>query len=228
MQALPDDAECDLVPAMLRRVFRHQLREHAEQNIQLRTDKLFDDLLAGGTGFDHLTHHQPGLPAEFTRAKLTNSGWTLAMRMLRRHRLIEEFLVKTLDITWDRVHEEAEHMEHAVSDYLVDRIDEFLGRPEFDPHGDPIPTAEGQMRGDIGSAVRLTDCTAGTLVRFVRVTNQQADFLRYLSESGIEIGGEAKVVENNEQAGIVTAQVADIDVALSHATADALLVAPAQ
>lgn len=158
-------------------------------------------------------------------AKLTKAGWTLAMRMIRRHRLIEQFLVKTLDLTWDRVHEEAEHMEHAVSDFLVDRIDEFLGHPEFDPHGDPIPTAEGRMRGDIASAVPLTGCATGTRFRVVRVINQEAEFLRYLSDHGIRIGTEAQVVDNNAQAGIVTTHVCGGDVPLSHATAGALLVA---
>lgn len=161
-------------------------------------------------------------------AKLSQSGRTLAMRMLRRHRLIEQFLVQTLNLTWDRVHEEAEHMEHAVSDFLVDRIDEYLGRPEFDPHGDPIPTADGEMRGDIGGAVRLTDCRAGTHVRIVRVTNQEAEFLRYLSETGLEIGTEAEIVDNNAQSGIVTTVVSGGAVPLSHATADALLVTPSR
>jgi DtxR family transcriptional regulator, Mn-dependent transcriptional regulator len=78
---------------------------------------------------------------------LTEHGREVALRMLRRHRLIELFLVKTLHLSWDQVHEEAEHMEHAVSDFLVDRIDDYLGRPASDPHGDPIPSADGTMRG---------------------------------------------------------------------------------
>ena len=78
---------------------------------------------------------------------LTKAGRSLALRMLRRHRLIELFLVRTLDLTWDQVHEEAENMEHAVSDMLIERMDEFLDRPETDPHGDPIPAADGLMRG---------------------------------------------------------------------------------
>ena len=74
---------------------------------------------------------------------LTPAGAALALRVLRRHRLIELFLVKTLELTWDEVHEEAENMEHAVSDLLIDRIDAYLGHPKVDPHGDPIPTADG-------------------------------------------------------------------------------------
>ena len=77
--------------------------------------------------------------------RLTHSGRALALRVLRRHRLIEQFLSQTLNLSWDEVHEEAEHMEHAVSDSLVDRIDAYLGHPSTDPHGDPIPRADGTV-----------------------------------------------------------------------------------
>ncbi|GAB4140956.1 MAG: metal-dependent transcriptional regulator [Planctomycetaceae bacterium] len=159
-------------------------------------------------------------------ARLTKSGWTLAMRMLRRHRLIEEFLVKTLDLTWDQVHEEAENMEHAVSDFLIDRIDEFLGHPECDPHGDPIPDAAGEMRITTEKSVPLAACKAGQQIRFVRVTDQRADFLRYLTESGIEIGREGSVLSNNPEAGIVTTEIGERSLAISHKAANSLLVEP--
>lgn len=156
--------------------------------------------------------------------RLTTAGRRLALRMLRRHRLIELFLVQTLNLTWDQVHEEAENMEHAVSDFLIDHIDEFLGRPETDPHGDPIPSADGEMRGESGEVVRLSQCDPGTRVRFARVTNQSSEFLRYLSEAGFEIGGSGVVKENNQEAGIVTTQIARKAVPMSHAVADAVLV----
>ncbi|MBW3539923.1 MAG: metal-dependent transcriptional regulator [Planctomycetes bacterium] len=158
--------------------------------------------------------------------QLTDEGRRLAVGMLRRHRLIELFLVQTLDLTWDRVHEEAEHMEHAVSEYLIDRIDEFLGRPQFDPHGDPIPTAEGEMRADTAAAVPLSRCRSGAQVRIVRVTNQSPDFLRFLSESGLEIGAEGVVEENNPESGIVTTRLASAAVPLAHASAECVLVEP--
>jgi DtxR family transcriptional regulator, Mn-dependent transcriptional regulator len=129
-------------------------------------------------------------------AILTDAGRKLAMRMLRRHRLIELFLVQTLELPWDQVHEEAEHMEHAVSDRLVDRIDEFLGRPAHDPHGDPIPTADGSLRGRSKRAVPLTECPAGARVKFVRVLNQGPEFLRFLSRSGLAVGVVGAVVSN--------------------------------
>ena len=78
-------------------------------------------------------------------ARLTPAGQRLAMKVIRRHRLLEQFLVATLKMPWDEVHEEAEHMEHAVSDRLIDRIDAFLGHPAVDPHGDPIPRADGSL-----------------------------------------------------------------------------------
>ena len=71
--------------------------------------------------------------------KLSDAGTRLALRVIRRHRLLELFLVKTLGLAWDEVHEEAEHLEHAVSERLIDRIDGYLGHPDHDPHGDPIP-----------------------------------------------------------------------------------------
>ena len=78
-------------------------------------------------------------------ARLTESGQRLALKIIRRHRLLELFLVETLKMSWDEVHEEAEHMEHAASERLIDRIDDYLGYPAVDPHGDPIPRADGSL-----------------------------------------------------------------------------------
>ena len=95
-------------------------------------------------------------------ARLTDAGRTLALRVLRRHRLIELFLVRTLNLTWDEVHEEAENMEHAVSDLLIDRIDAFLGYPATDPHGDPIPKADGTVAGSTGRSLSEISTSAAT------------------------------------------------------------------
>lgn len=156
--------------------------------------------------------------------QLTKAGRTLALRMLRRHRLLELFLVKTLNLTWDQVHSEAENMEHAVSDMLIDRIDDYLGHPETDPHGDPIPTAEGQMRGTESNAVPLSTCDTKCKVRIARVTNQEPDFLRYLADSGLNLGSTITVESNSAAAGIVTARVGRKQVSLGHPAAEQLLV----
>ena len=81
----------------------------------------------------------------YNGVRLTSAGERLAARVLRRHRLIESFLVQVIGMNWDEVHEDAEQMEHVVSDRLIDRIDDMLGHPAADPHGDPIPTADGQL-----------------------------------------------------------------------------------
>lgn len=139
--------------------------------------------------------------------QLTDSGRTLAVRMLRRHRLIELFLHSTLDLTWDQVHEEAEELEHSVSDFLIDRIDQFLGHPKSDPHGSPIPTADGEMRPDLVGTKALSACAVDSDVQFVRVVNQEPDFLRYLSESGFQLGAVGRILENSEDAGLVKADI---------------------
>jgi DtxR family transcriptional regulator, Mn-dependent transcriptional regulator len=139
-------------------------------------------------------------------ASLTDSGRTLALRVLRRHRLMELFLVQTLGMTWAEVHEEAEHLEHAVSDGLIDRIDAFLGHPDRDPHGDPIPNRDGAV-ADCDS-IPLKDCSPGTRFQLLRVLDQSPEFLTYLSQSGFELGSEGTVLENQEQAGALVLEAA--------------------
>ena len=107
---------------------------------------------------------------------LSDSGRQVALKIVRRHRLIELFLCQTLDLTWDQVHDEAENMEHAVSDFLVDRLDDFLGRPESDPHGDPIPARDGELRGEEQRTTPLVESAAGSQIRFARVLNQDSEF----------------------------------------------------
>ncbi len=155
--------------------------------------------------------------------RLTPSGEMLALRVLRRHRLIELFLVKTLGFTWDEVHDEAENMEHAVSDQLVDRIDEFLGHPKVDPHGDPIPSADLALRS--GDGLPLTDCPVGCTFRLTRVLDQSPEFLRYLSESNLSLGAEGEVLANRAEAGAVTIRLGSQEATLGRQAAAKLLVA---
>jgi DtxR family Mn-dependent transcriptional regulator len=153
---------------------------------------------------------------------LTESGKALALRVLRRHRLLELFLARTLDLSWDEVHEEAEHMEHAVSDRLVDRIDAFLSYPEADPHGDPIPKADGTMIKTRGK--RLSEWEIGQAFRLVRVFDQSPDFLRYLSESGLSLGAEGQLIANRVESGVVTVRASGSDIAMARDAAEKLLV----
>jgi DtxR family Mn-dependent transcriptional regulator len=142
--------------------------------------------------------------------------------VLRRHRLIELFLVKTLNLTWDEVHEEAENMEHAVSDLLIDRIDAFLGHPKVDPHGDPIPTADGAL--DTIDTRPLVDCQAGEDFRLARVLDQSPEFLRFLTESGFTLGTEGQVLSNRVESGVVRVRVEGRETTLGRQAAEKLCV----
>ena len=135
-------------------------------------------------------------------ARLTPGGRRLALKVLRRHRLLELFLAQTLRMAWDEVHEEAEHMEHAASDRLIDRIDSFLGCPEVDPHGDPIPRPDGSVAESVG--IPLSQLKSGETFRITRVVDQGPAFLRYLTECGLDLGAEGQLVENRPEAGILT------------------------
>ena len=154
--------------------------------------------------------------------RLTTAGNALALRVLRRHRLIELFLVKTLNLTWDEVHEEAEHMEHAVSDWLVDRIDASLGYPQADPHGDPIPRRDGSI--DSSESRSLADCQPGERFTLARVMDQSPEFLRYLSSSGLTLGTSGEVRANERAAGVLTIRVGTQETALGREVAEKLRV----
>lgn len=156
-------------------------------------------------------------------ARLTAQGTALALRITRRHRLIELFLAKTLDMSWDEVHEEAENMEHAVSDLLIDRIDAFLGHPTVDPHGDPIPRADGSM--DECEARSLADCGAGETFRLTRVLDQSPDFLRFLADSQLTIGARGSVVSNRPESGALTVTIGDRTATLGRDAAQKILIA---
>ena len=132
----------------------------------------------------------------YNGVRLTSAGQKLAARVLRRHRLIELFLVQVMGMNWDEVHEDAEQMEHVVSDRLIERIDEMLGSPEFDPHGDPIPTADGRLAHR--ALESLLTCPLNTPVTVARVTDQDAAFLRFLESHHLKPGQTIEVEERDE------------------------------
>jgi DtxR family Mn-dependent transcriptional regulator len=132
----------------------------------------------------------------YNGVRLTAAGSRLAALVLRRHRLIELFLVQMLGMKWDEVHEEAELLEHVVSDRLIERIDEMLGRPEADPHGDPIPTREGELvRRELDT---LLSCPLNTPVTVTRVTDQDAAFLRFIEGHALMPGQSIEVEARDE------------------------------
>src|SRR5690349_9424186 len=124
--------------------------------------------------------------------RLTHGGEQLALHVLRRHRLVELFLVKVLGLDWSEVHAEAEELEHTISDKVLDRIDAYLGHPAVDPHGDPIPSAKGkvvELRHD-----SLADCPSERPFRVARVMDQDPGFLQFVERCGL-MPGVAVVVQ---------------------------------
>ena len=124
---------------------------------------------------------------------LTKKGRGLAIDMIRRHRLIEVFLVETLGLDWAEVHDEAERLEHAMSGRVLDRLDAFLGHPSADPHGDPIPDADGTLvEGDF---TPLSQLGAGDRGRVARVGDQDPAFLEFAARHGLRPGTRVRVLE---------------------------------
>ncbi len=123
--------------------------------------------------------------------RLTPGGEQLALHVLRRHRLVELFLVKVLGLDWSEVHAEAEELEHAISDKVLDRIDDILGHPSVDPHGDPIPSAEGSVEDP--PLKSLADCPLNTRVRIARVIDQHPPFLQFVNRCGLTPGVEVTI-----------------------------------
>jgi DtxR family Mn-dependent transcriptional regulator len=154
--------------------------------------------------------------------ELTDAGRRHAVMMVRRHRLIETFLVEELGYGWDEVHDEAEVLEHAVSDGLIDRIDRRLGHPSRDPHGDPIPSRDGTPH--LPDAVPLVTAPPGTALVVSRISDADPAVLRYLAERGIRPDTALTMDEHREFAGDVTVRVGVADIVLGATAAAAVWV----
>jgi DtxR family Mn-dependent transcriptional regulator len=151
---------------------------------------------------------------------LTSDGERLALEVMRHHRLLELYLAEHLGVPWDRVHEEAEALEHVLSEDLEARIAAKLGHPTHDPHGDPIPDADLQI--DEGATTSLADLAVGDRGRFVRVSDADPDMLRYLADQGIGIGAAIEVLARQPFGGPLTVRVGASEHALGGQLADAM------
>ncbi len=137
-----------------------------------------------------LVSHEP-----YRGALLTRRGELVALEVIRHHRLLESYLADVLGMPWDRVHDEAEVLEHYISEELEERIAQALGDPRHDPHGDPIPTAALDMADD--DTVRLSELEPGSVAAFARVSDSDPEMLRYLDERGIRPGSELEIVSRD-------------------------------
>ena len=165
-----------------------------------------------------LTHPRYG------SVELTNAGRAIALATVRKHRLIETFLVEYLGYEWDEVHDEAEVLEHAVSDGFVERLAERLGQPTHDPHGDPIPGVDGRLPAEVRTELAVV--ADGSRVRVARVSDEDPDLLRYLRDVGVDLGVTVDVVTQRAAAGTVDVSIAGELVTLGLPAARAILTEP--
>jgi DtxR family Mn-dependent transcriptional regulator len=152
-----------------------------------------------------LVDHKP-----YSAITLTNDGVRLALSMVRRHRLIETYLVQELGYSWDEVHDEAELLEHAVSDTFIERMAAKLGNPVRDPHGDPIPSADGSVK--MPPAHRLSELDEGHTGRITRISDENPELLRYLSAEEIDLDADVEVVGRKPFGGPLVVRIGSGDV----------------
>lgn len=164
-----------------------------------------------------LLRHEP-----YYGVRLTAAGEMAALRIIRRHRVLELFLVEKLGYEWDRVHDEAERLEHAASDELIDRLARLLGEPDRDPHGNAIPSATGEV--DTGHYPALGDLLPGQTRRILEVEVEEPEQLRYLGSLDLYPGAEVEVLEKSPFEGPISLSVNGEPRVISHSLAQRIRV----
>jgi DtxR family transcriptional regulator, Mn-dependent transcriptional regulator len=164
-----------------------------------------------------LLNHQPRKDIS-----LTDKGRELAVKMIRRHRLIESYLQEKLGYSWEEVHAEAEQIEHFVSDRFVDAISEVLGHPTTDPHGDPIPDKDGSE--DRRTLTKLSDARPGSRARVARVIEESSEALIYLADRGLKPGVELTIIEAPQHDNIFRLQIGEREVSIGGKLASQIMV----
>jgi DtxR family transcriptional regulator, Mn-dependent transcriptional regulator len=154
--------------------------------------------------------------------QLTQKGRKMALSILRRHRLWEMYLVRFLGYSWDKVHDEAERLEHVTSDELEQHLDRTLGYPSVDPHGDPIPSKEGIVKGESGSS--LTGCDVGDVVTILRVSDESSELLQHASQIGLALNSKLTVREKKAFDGSMVVKIGTKQQFISREVAQAIFV----
>ncbi len=167
----------------------------------------------------NLVEHEP-----YRGIRLTPAGQRVALEIVRNHRLLELFLVQALGYSWDEVHEEADRLEHAVSERLAQRIAEYLGHPRYDPHGDPIPGPEGDIAPR--ELVPLSEWPVGQRGQVAQLRDQAPEMLRYLAEKGLTVGAAVEVVHADPFEGPITVSVDGDEQVIGALVAQYVLVGP--
>jgi DtxR family Mn-dependent transcriptional regulator len=162
----------------------------------------------------------------YSGVRLSAAGEKLAGLVLRRHRLVELFLVQVMGMSWAEVHDEAEQLEHVVSERLIERIDDMLGHPTHDPHGDPIPNPEGAITAR--QLDNLLTCPVGTRLRVTRIADQDPAFLRFIESNDLKPGQQVEVESRDAAADSVQLRRNDNRLTIGTGAASKLLVEIAQ
>lgn len=159
---------------------------------------------------------------KYGKIVLTAEGKRNAISVLRKHRLWETFLYKIFEFSWDEIHEVAEQLEHIQSTKLIDKLDKFLDYPEFDPHGDPIPNKNGEMK--VRFKKTLDDVEVGKKCKMVGVKDNSSSFLQYVVKVGLGINNEIKVLSKQEYDALLVIQVNGIESSVSQKFAENIFV----
>jgi len=142
---------------------------------------------------------------KYGKITLSPKGKKIAIEVLRKHRLWETFLYKKFKFTWDEVHEVAEQLEHIQSVKLVDKLDDFLGYPKFDPHGEPIPDSRGEMKQNFKN--NLAEVKVGNSCKMVSVKDNSSSFLQYVDKVGLAINSQIRVISKQEYDALIVIEV---------------------
>ncbi len=160
---------------------------------------------------------------KYKSIKLTNDGESYAKNMLRRHRIWEVFLHQTLGMSWDKVHDEAEKLEHSSSDELINRLEEFLDYPEVDPHGYPIPDKNGKIKKS-KFVVAITELNENDSAKVIRVNDDVKNLLSYITKIGISLGKEILIKDKLEFDGSILIKINGNEINLSNKVASNIFV----
>lgn len=175
----------------LKAIYRLTERYNDSVSTNLLADEMQSRPASVTEMFNKLAHLKLIKYEKYYGAELTKEGRRYALQILRRHRLWEQFLVQVLGFKWDEVHEIAEDLEHIRHESLISKIDAYLGYPKSDPHGDPIPSAEGEIIKS--NKLKLSEIKEGEEVTFLGVTKHTIEFLQYLDSKGFKLGGKLMV-----------------------------------
>jgi len=222
MAAIEQPRHSDAVEDYAKAIYSLSRREHGAVSTNALAEQLGVTAASASAMAKKLADRGLAVHVPYKGVELTAEGERVALEVMRHHRLLELFLVEQLGVPWDRVHEEAEALEHVLSEDLEGRIAEKLGHPTHDPHGDPIPTPE--LTIEEGQTLSLDALPVGARGRFARVSDSDATMLRWLEEQGIELGAALTVVDRQPFDGPLSVRIGNAERVLGGRVARAMRV----